>query len=126
MCVPAHELTRKPSEPALKRGVPAEADIEESPGRDQLPGLAERAGFGRVVHRFVDRSVIAMPGVSPAVKRCGDPWLTMLELDPEQASEEMMEAVPPTPVIERNEEEVRPRECAEQICAALLLEHRIA
>ena len=93
---------------------------------DQLGGLGVRPGCYRVPDRLVGRPVITMPGVRAAVQRRGQPRLAPLELHPEQLGEQVVEAVPPALVVERDQEQVAPRQRVEHRGRALLLQHGIA
>ena len=50
----------------------------------------------------------------------------MLELDAQELSEELMEAVPLAAVVERHHEEIRAGELVKPFRASFLLEHRVA
>src|SRR5262249_21260023 len=75
--------------------------------------------------RLIGRAVVAVPGVCPAMQRRSEARLAMLELDAQELAEEMVEAVPLIPVVERNEEQIRSRQRAQLVAGALLLEHRV-
>ena len=124
--VGAQRRVREPPEPGKDRGVPAFVRVVDPDGGDQLGRLRERAGFERMVDRLVGRPVIAMPLVGPAVELRREARLAVLELDQQQLREEVMEAVPLAPVVERDEEEVAARERVEPFGSAPLLVHRVA
>ena len=67
-----------------------------------------------------------MPAVRAAVQRRGPPRLAPLELHPEQLGEQVVEAVPPALVIQRDQEQVAPRQRVQHRGRALLLQHGIA
>ena len=94
-------------------------------GCDHLAGVRERAGLDRVMDRLVHRAVIAMPGKGPAVKRRREAGLAVLELDPQELGEEMVEAVPLAEIVERQEEQVRSRERGQPPVGAFLFDHRV-
>ena len=124
--VGAERRVREPPEPGKDRGVPAFVRVVDPDGGDQLGRLGERAGFERMVDRLVGRPVIAMPLVGPAVELRRTARLAVLELDLQQLREEVMEAVPLAPVVERDEEQVAARERVEPFGSAPLLVHRVA
>jgi hypothetical protein len=49
----------------------------------------------------------------------------MLELDPQELGEEMVEAVPLAEIVERQEEQVRSRERGQPPVGAFLFDHRV-
>ena len=66
-----------------------------------------------------------MPGKCAAVKHRRKAGLAVLELDAQQAREEVMEAVPLATIVERQEEQVRAGERVQQLVGTLLFEHRV-
>ena len=79
-----------------------------------------------MVDRLFDRSVLAVPQVGPAVELGRQARLAVLELDGEQLRKHVVEAVPLTPVVERDEEQVASRELSEPFGSTFLFVHRFA
>ena len=67
-----------------------------------------------------------MPGVRAAVQRRGQAGRAPLAFHPEQLGEEVVKAVPPALIVERDQEQVAARQRAEPRRRALLLHHGIA
>ena len=108
MHVAAQDLGGEPPQPGQHGVIPARVGVADPGALYQLGGLGVRPGRYRVPDRLVGRPVITMPGVRAAVQRRGQARLPPLELHPEQPGEQVVEAVPPALVVERDEEQVAP------------------
>ena len=108
MHVAVQYLVGEPPQPGQHGVVPARVGVADPGALDQLGGLGVSPGCYRVLDRLVGRPVITMPAVRAAVQRRGQARLAPLELHPEQLREQVVEAVPPALIIERDEEQVAP------------------
>src|SRR6185312_9963846 len=95
----AQRRRREALDPGKQCRVPARIDVPEPGFGDQLTGLGMETPVERVFDRLFVGAVVAMPGKRPQVERGGQTRVAVLELDPQQLGEEMVEAVPLAPVV---------------------------
>ena len=108
----------RPELAALKEAGPVEGD--------QVGGVLEVAGGGRVMDRLGDEAVVAEPagGSSMEVLDRLDP--AELQLESEQVREQLVIAIPPALLVQRDEEELRTLDALEHSRRAFGLGHGVA
>jgi hypothetical protein len=105
--VAGEHLGGDPLQPVVDRRRAAGVDVVHPDLGDQLPRLGLRAGRDRVLDRLVGRAVLAVPRVRAGVQLRHELGLPPLQLDAQELREQVVEAEPLAPVVERQQEQVR-------------------
>ena len=95
------------------------------PERDPA-GLREIAALVRVGERLVRASVQLAPICCPLQVHGEQLRMATVELRPEEIAEQVVVAVPPAAIVERDDERIRTRQGLERIGRVVRAEHRIA